>query len=133
MNVVIQCQLDSTPTGWSSRVAELDEKGRVVAIVAGLTRELSHKPTSRMNLGCMWREDTGEQVFWDTGSPCDPNVPVWWITHRTGGVYRIEKGTRKDVQALCTADNAHDAHGTTEILSGPLSRREAIEEFARLN
>jgi len=129
MNVVIQCQLDSTPTGWSSRVAELDEKGRVVAIVAVLTRELGHKATSRMNLGCMWREDNGEQLFWDTGSPCDPNVPVWWITHRTE-VYRIEKGTRKDVQALCTADNAH---GTTEILSGPLSRREAIEEFARLN
>ncbi len=58
---------------------------------------------------------------------------TWWITHRTGGVYCLEQGTRESVQATCTAENAHDEHGTTEILSGPFNRKEAFDEFDRLN
>lgn len=58
---------------------------------------------------------------------------VWFILHRTGGVWSTFEGTRDAAQKECDRLNETDEQGSTTIQAGFATREECETELYRLN
>lgn len=55
-----------------------------------------------------------------------------WIIRRTGGAYSLVSGEKEEIIAYVDRLNSTDEGGSTEILSGPWTLSDAMEDMDRL-
>lgn len=74
----VRCQIDAHPKGWPTRIAKLLD-GKLIGVTPYYPYEVDQADQAdqkyiRMNAGCVYALDDNSQLYWDNGSPRDPNL-----------------------------------------------------------
>lgn len=71
----VRCQIDAHPKGWPTRIARLLD-GKLIGLTPGVHHKADQADQKyiRINAGCVYTLDDNSQLYWDNGSPRDPNL-----------------------------------------------------------